>query len=216
MGIKEVYQRIREEVPSDVKIVLAAKGRSVEEIKEAISAGCSDIGQNYVQEAMMMKTLINDPNVRWHMIGHVQSNKVGKIVPFVDVVQTIDSIEKASMFNKKSNGKNIGVLIEVNIAEEENKAGVKPDFEVLKEICSAIGDMENLKLDGLMTMGPFLNNPEELRPYFKRIKGLFDLLKKEGFEMNTLSMGMSDSFRIAIEEGSNMIRLGTIIFGERL
>jgi pyridoxal phosphate enzyme (YggS family) len=217
MGIKEVYQRIRSEVPSNVTIVLAGKGRSVDEIKEAISAGCTDIGENYVQEALLMHTLLGSSDVKWHVIGHVQSNKIGKILSISDCVQTIDSESTASMFDKRAGllGKKIPVLIEINIGEEENKSGIMPELSLLKELCIAISKMENLKLDGLMTMGPLVKNPEELRPYFKKIKGLFDELNNSGFELKTLSMGMSDSYKIAIEEGSNMIRLGTIVFGER-
>jgi len=155
--------------------------------------------------------------IKWHVIGHVQSNKINKILPMTDCVQTIDSVSTADLFNKKAGliGKNISVLIEVNVGEEENKSGVMPDFSILKELCVAVSKKENLRLEGLMTMGPSVHNPEELRPYFKKVKELFDQIKSEGFNMDTLSMGMSNSYKIAIEEGSNMIRLGTIVFGQR-
>lgn len=219
MSIKKKYLNIRESIPHNVKIVLAVKTRSADEVKEAIDAGCTDIGHNYVQEAEDMKTGLGSysEKVTWHLIGHLQSNKVNKALPVFDIFQTVDSLKLAKAISSRSE-EEIPILIEINSGNEVLKAGVKPDFNILKKLAEDISRLKNVKIKGLMTMGPLSCDPEQSRSYFQTTKKLFDQLNDEGIagvEMEILSMGMSNSYKIAIEEGSNMIRIGTSVFGER-
>ena len=222
MSIAETYQKIRREIPDNVTIVLAVKTRTPEEIEEVIEAGATDIGENYVQEAEKIKESLGEKakRVRWHMIGYLQKNKINKALKIFDVIQTIDSLKMAQAINIRAEriGKIIPVYIEINIGSEITKAGVKPEYEVIENLAKEISKLENLSLEGLMTMGPRLGNPEDLRPYFKKTKDIFERIKALNLprvKMKTLSMGMSNSYRIAIEEGANMVRLGTIVFGKR-
>lgn len=222
MSIHENYKKIRQEIPEHVAIVLAAKERNKEEIEKAIDAGATDIGENYVQEAKEIHNSLGEKakKVRWHMIGHLQKNKINKALEVFDVTQTVDSVKKAREIDKRAaiKGKEISVFIEVNIGNEVSKTGIKPEYELVENLAREISLLKNLKLEGLMTMGPRFGNPEGNRPFFRNIKKIFDKLKSLDLpdtEMKYLSMGMSNSYKIAIEEGSNMIRPGTIIFGER-
>jgi pyridoxal phosphate enzyme (YggS family) len=222
MSIKENYQKIRKEIPDDVTIVLAGKTKTPGEIKEVIDAGATDIGENYVQEAeKIYKSLGNNvEKVRWHMIGHLQKNKINKALEIFDVIQTVDSIKKAEEINKRVEriGKRLSVYIEINIGSELTKAGIKPEYHLVESIAKRISTLHYINLEGLMTMGPRFGNPEDSRPYFRKTKQIFDNIKAlhlPNTNMTTLSMGMSNSYKVAIEEGSNMVRLGTIVFGER-
>jgi len=228
MSITENYVRLREEIPDYVTIVVSCKTRNVEEIEEAIDAGATDIGENYVQEAGQVYSALKKKaaKVKWHMIGHLQTNKINKALRIFDVIQTIDSSEKAAAIDKrveKAGRKILPVYIEINIGSEFSKAGIKPaehePFEQYME--NLVGDMsqlEHLRVEGLMTMGPRFGNPEDVRPYFRRTRKIFERIKGldlPNVNMKYLSMGMTNSYRIAIEEGSNMVRIGTAIFGER-
>ena len=220
--IRENYLRLRSEIPDYVKIVLAAKMRTKEEIEEVISAGGEIIGENYVQEAEKMYQELGGKarQLEWYLIGALQKNKINKALRIFDCIQTVDSVELAEAINKRAEklDKKISVFIEINIGSEMTKAGVKPEYEVVETLAKNISQMNYLKLEGLMTMGPRVGNPEGLRPYFRKTKEIFERLKSENVsnvELRYLSMGMSNSYRVAIEEGANMVRLGTIIFGER-
>ncbi len=222
MSITENYQNIRADIPDDVTIVLAAKTRSPEEVLEAIEAGATDIGENYVQEAEAAYEELGDAvkRVRWHLIGNLQKNKINKALQVFDVFQTIDSLKKARDVNTRAAriAKVLPVYIEVNVGEESSKAGMPPEYDEIEQLVRNMAQLESLKIEGVMTMGPFWGDPEELRPYFRQTKRIFDKLAGLGIpnvEMKTLSMGMSDSYNVAIEEGANMVRLGTIIFGPR-
>jgi PLP dependent protein len=223
MRISENYQRMREEIADYVTIVLASKTRTSEEIIEVIDAGATDIGQNYVQEAEQMYRLLGKKAraVRWHMIGHLQKNKINKALSVFDVIQTIDSLEKAVAVDRrvqKSGEEAIPVYIEINIGSEMTKEGIKPEYKVVENLAQEISKLEHLRLEGLMTMGPRFGNPENSRPYFRKSKEIFQKIKYldlPNVDMKTLSMGMSNSYKVAVEEGSNMVRLGTTIFGER-
>ncbi len=212
-GVKDNVLKILSWLPGYVELVAAAKSRSVEEILEAIDSGVRIIGENYVQEAEEKFSVIG-PKVRWHFIGHLQKNKVKKAVKIFDMIETVDSIEIANEINKAcaSINKTMPVLIEINSAKEKNKSGVLPlDAETI--IKNILG-LPNIKLAGLMTMGPLLENPEDYRAYFKETKTLFDKIRIS-HDIKYLSMGMSDSYHIAIQEGANLIRIGTAIFGLR-
>ncbi len=215
--IKDNIKKILDELPEGVKLVGAAKTRSPEEVMEAIDAGLEIIGENYVQEAEQAFEAIGNKAV-WHLIGHLQKNKVKKAVKIFDMVETVDSIKLCRLIDKACAdiGKTMPVLIEVNSGEEDQKAGVMPEDAVslIKEITA----FPNIRVMGLMTMGPFSSNPEDSRPYFKKTKEVFELVKQagiEGAQMKYLSMGMSDSYRVGIEEGANLVRIGTKLFGER-
>ena len=217
MGIKEKVEWILKELPDGVILIAATKGRSIEEINEAIEAGIKIIGENYVQEAEKKFEAIGK-KVKWHMIGHLQTNKVKKAIEIFDMIETVDSEKIAREIDKEAKKRNIifPILIEINSSREKQKSGVLP--EDAEKLIYEISKYENIKIEGLMTMGPFVENPEDIRPYFRITKELFEKFKNlnlPNFEMKYLSMGMSDTWRIAIEEGANIIRIGAAIFGPR-
>jgi pyridoxal phosphate enzyme (YggS family) len=215
--IKETVTEIRNSLSPGVLLVAAAKTRLPEEVQAAIHACIKIVGYNYVQEAERMYQIIGN-TVQWHMIGHLQQNKVKKAVKLFDMIETIDSVQLAEAVDNRcaSEGKIMPVLIEINSGKESNKTGVLP--ENVDKLIMKINDLPNLRIQGLMTMGPRFGNPEDARPYFKATKSAFDRLSKAripNVEMRYLSMGMSNSYKIAIEEGANIIRVGTKLFGER-
>jgi len=222
MSIRENYLQVRKEIPDYVKIVLAAKTRTKEAIEEAISAGAEIIGENYVQEAEKMYQELGDKakELEWYLIGNLQRNKINKALRIFDCIQTIDSAEIAAALNERAQriGRIMPVFIEINIGSEITKAGVRPEYEIIEKLAVHISKLNNLRLEGLMTMGPRVGEPEAVWPYFKKTKEIFERLKTTQIpEVNLkyLSMGMSNFYRIAIEEGANMVRLGTAIFGKR-
>mgnify|MGYP006290993769 CR=1 FL=1 len=215
--IAENYRRLRQEIPDEVEIVAAAKTRSPAEIRQAMDAGVSAIGQNYVQEAEAAFDLLGEraTDVEWHLIGHLQRNKVNRSLPLFDTIQSLDSRRLARALDKRAEGP-VKVFAQVNIAGEESKYGIAP--EETRAFLEDVSGLENLCIQGLMTMEPYFEEPERARPYFQRMKRLFDSLCEEALpnvELDILSMGMSNSYRVAIEEGANMVRLGTAIFGPR-
>ena len=216
--IKENLKKILEELPEGVDLVGAAKTRTPEEVLEAIDAGLKIVGENYVQEAEKAFDAVG-AKVRWHMIGHLQSNKAKKAVKIFDMIETVDSMKLAKAIDKAclNIGKVMQVLIEVNSGEEPQKAGIMPDDGI--SLVRDMAGLKNIKIMGLMTMGPFAGDPEEARPYFQKTRRLFEeirALNVPGVEMKYLSMGMSNSYRVALEEGANMVRIGTKLFGERV
>ena len=215
--IADNYRRIRAEIPPHVELVVAAKGRSPEEVAEAIEAGATAIGENYVQEAQSAVAALGQlaGRAQWHMIGHLQRNKVNKALPVFDVIQSVDSAALGRCLNERTDGP-LRVYAEVNVGNESNKSGMPPGG--LRGQLEALSQLENLRVEGLMTMAPFFDDPEQARPYFRRMKELFYQLHEVGLpnvDLKVLSMGMTDSYRVAIEEGANMVRVGTAIFGPR-
>ncbi|MCX8081935.1 MAG: YggS family pyridoxal phosphate-dependent enzyme [bacterium] len=216
-SIKENVKRILAEIPEGVVLVAATKGRSIEEINEAIDSGIKVIGENYVQEAEEKFKEIGK-SVQWHFIGHLQRNKVKKALDIFDCIETLDNINLAKEIDKYAGKKGIifPVLIEVNSAREPQKSGILP--EEVERFISEISELKNIKVEGLMTMGPMVEKPEDIRPYFCLTKTIFYKLKEKKFpnvEMKYLSMGMSGTWKIAIKEGANIIRIGSAIFGQR-
>ncbi|MBN1626641.1 MAG: YggS family pyridoxal phosphate-dependent enzyme [Deltaproteobacteria bacterium] len=216
--IKENIKKILSELPEGVRLEAAAKTRTPDEIKEAIDAGLEIIGQNYVQEAERAWQAIG-PLVKWHMIGHLQGNKAKIAARIFDMIETVDSMKLASGLDRACAeiNKVMPVLIEINSGEEAQKAGVLPTDAA--PLIQAISKLRNIKVMGLMTMGLFSENPEDSRPYYIKTRRLFDELKAKDIpnvEMKYLSMGMSDSYMVAIEEGANLVRIGTKIFGTRI
>lgn len=215
--IKDNIKKILEELPDGVILVGAAKTRTPEEVLEAINAGLEIIGENYVQEAEKAFSIIGQ-KAKWHMIGHLQSNKANKAVKVFDMIETVDSVKLAKAIDRASGniGKVVDLLIEINSGEEPQKAGVMPDDA--NSLILEISKLHNVRIMGLMTMGPFTGDPEDARPYFKKTRVIFNKIKEmniESVEMRYLSMGMSNSYKVALEEGANMVRIGTNIFGER-
>jgi len=215
--IKQNVTRLLSELPEGVTLEAAAKTRTPEEIGQAIEAGVKIVGENYLQEAERAYEVIGN-RAEWHFIGHLQSNKVKKAVKLFDMIETVDSVAIAREIDKKCAqiGKVMPVLIEINSGREEQKSGVLP--EKAAQLIRDISDLANIKIMGLMTMGPFSGNPEDSRPYFVATRKIFEELKKQpvpNVEMKYLSMGMTNSYKVAIEEGANIVRIGSKIFGER-
>jgi hypothetical protein len=188
-------------------------------VREAIAAGALDFGENRVQEAETKIPEIGRRNARWHLIGHLQSNKARKAVKLFDVIHSLHSVELAQRLNRvceESDRQELPVLVQVDLAGEKTKTGV-PE-ENLNELIETIKTLARLRLIGLMTLPPFFEDSELVRPFFKRLRDLRDKLKEQGAFQNArgeLSMGMSHDFEIAIEEGATFVRIGTSIFGER-
>jgi len=215
--IEENVKKLLTELPSGVELEAAAKTRSVEEVLEAIDAGVNIIGENYIQEALTINETIKG-KARLHFIGHLQRNKVKKAVEIFDMIETVDSLRLAKEIDKRCAQieKIMHILIEINSGRESQKFGVFPeDAENLIQDCSSL---QHIKMMGLMTMGPFTGEPEEARPYFIETRKCFNEFKSHplpNIEMKYLSMGMTNSYKVAIEEGANIVRVGTKIFGER-
>ena len=228
MSVYKNYAEIRREIPDYVTIVVSCKTRTAEEIKEVIDTGATDIGENYVQEAGQMYSALKKDaaKARWHMIGGLQTNKINKALRIFDAIQTVESLPKAIAIDRRverARKQRVPVYIEINIGSEDSKAGIKPAEhepfdEYIENLVRDISRLEHIKLEGLMTMGPRFGNPGDVRPYFRRTKKIFEKIKNLGLpnvDMKYLSMGMTNSYRVAIEEGSNMVRIGTAIFGKR-
>ena len=214
MTIAENVSQILSKLPPHVALLAAAKSRQPREISQAIAAGIKIIGENYIQEAEKAREIIG-AGVEWHFIGHLQRNKVKKAIALFDMIETVDSVEIAREIDRRCGqiGKTMPVLIEVNSGREPQKAGVYPEKAVA--LVKGAAALPNIRVMGLMTMGPLLSDPEDLRPYFAETKRLFDSLEElnlPGVAMKYLSMGMTDSYKIAIEEGANLVRIGSRIF----
>lgn len=205
----------------EVTILAAAKARSVAEVVEAVEAGVTDIGENYVQELLAKKEYLDRAGhtaVSWHVIGHLQRNKVKYVVPFCHLIQSVDSLRLAQEISKRAAkaGRTQLVLIEVNVSGEGSKFGVAP--EQLAELTSQVVELDNVELQGLMTMPPYSDNPEDSRPHFQKLRALAEDLVGQGLPaeaMRHLSMGMSGDYQVAVEEGATIVRVGTALFGPR-
>jgi len=215
--IRDNVLRLLKELPQGVEVVAAAKTRTEQEVREALDAGIRIIGENYVRDTLPLFEKIGK-KAKWHLIGHLQKNKVKKATGIFDMIETVDSIALAEEINKRctESSRKMPVLIEVNSGREKQKSGVLP--EDAEFLIRKISLFSNVTVEGLMTMGPFVDEPEQSRRYFRETKQLSERIKKldiAGVSMKYLSMGMTDSYRIAIEEGANMVRIGTAIFGYR-
>jgi pyridoxal phosphate enzyme (YggS family) len=222
--ISDNYRKLRDSIKDDVTIVVATKARNVNEITEVIEAEAEHIGENYVYpEASEKYEELGDLaiKVKWHLIGHLQSNKINKAIPIFDLIQTVDSIEKAIEIDKRVENAGkifVPVLLEINSGKEKTKTGFMPVITAIKKSLTQMEDLKNIEIRGLMTMGPAEGNPADARKYFTLTRKIFEKLKDVNTinsKMEILSMGMSNSYKVAIEEGSNMVRIGSLIFGER-
>ena len=214
MDIKDKTKALIDSLPSHVTLVAVSKTKSVEEISQAYEAGQRVFGENKIQE-MASKWEELPKDIAWHMIGHVQSNKVKYMAHFIDLIHGVDSFKLLKEIQKQAikHDRTIRCLIQIRIAEEETKFGL-PEEE-LEALLKAAEDLPNVQIAGLMGMATFTDNQNQITFEFNKLKDLYDKVKSSSASMNTLSMGMSGDYSIAIECGSNMIRVGSKIFGER-
>jgi len=217
MNITENVKQLLSELGPEIQLVAAAKSRTPAEVYECIEAGVKIIGQNYLKDAQRAIPIIGN-KASWHFIGRLQRNKIPQTVALFDVIETLDNLEIATLIDKEclSAGKVMPVLIEVNSGEEIQKAGVMPDK--VADFVKQASTLKNIRISGLMTMGPLVTEPEKCRPYFKITRQVFEHVKAiglTGIQMLYLSMGMTDSYKVAIEEGANVVRIGSKIFGPR-
>ncbi|MBQ3906861.1 MAG: YggS family pyridoxal phosphate-dependent enzyme [Lachnospiraceae bacterium] len=225
--IKENYEKVKEKVikaceragrnPQDVTLIAVSKTKPLEDLREAYAAGARDFGENKVQELVdKMPEMPSD--IRWHMIGHLQRNKVKYIVGKVYLIHGVDSLRLAQEISKEAvkQGVTVNILMEVNIAEEESKFGITTDEA--PALAEEIAALPGISLKGLMTIAPYVTNPEENREVFAKLRQLaIDISAKniDNVTMNVLSMGMTGDYEVAVEEGATFVRVGTGIFGER-
>lgn len=224
-GIKDVYKRISlaamkaDRDPHEVTLIAVTKTVDIDAIGEAVDRGLRDFGESRVQEAqekVKSKELrMRSENIRWHLIGHLQKNKAKTAVELFDLIHSADSLALAETINRhaQSSGKIQRVLLQVKLSHEEAKYGIPKEY--IYDTIEEIEKMNNLRLEGLMTIPPFFEDPEMIRPYFRELRELRDRAEKKGFRLKELSMGMSNDFEVAIEEGATMVRVGTAIFGDR-
>lgn len=204
--------------PSRVHLVAVSKTISAERVRMAIEAGVKTVGENYVQEARDKFSALASAPVNWHFIGHLQRNKAKYVVRIFDLIHSVDSIRLADEVNKQAKNANKvqPILIQVNLAGEKTKSGIKP--QETETLVRHISTLPHLDLHGLMTMPPFFNAPQKVRPYFKQLRQLRDQIRGlsiENIHLNELSMGMTGDFEAAVAEGATLVRIGTAIFGTR-
>jgi len=217
LGVMERIERAARKVgrdPNEIKLVAVSKTVEAARIKEAIEAGASILGENYVQEAQKKIEEIGHP-VSWHFIGHLQSNKAKYAIRLFDMIHSLDSIPLAEELNRRAEQADriIKVMVEVNLSKEATKFGT--DEEAVLNLAKRIHHLNHLSLEGLMTMPPYFDSPEMSRPYYTALRELKERMVKEGVSVKELSMGMSNDFETAIEEGATYVRVGTAIFGAR-
>jgi PLP dependent protein len=224
-NVKNVFRKISSASirsgrnPFDVKLVAVTKTVGTDKIREAIDLGLRSFGENRVQEAeakiAALKTDVQNEIVEWHLVGHLQKNKVKTAVHLFDLIHSVDSPELAKLIDTEAGklGKVQRVLIQVKLSEEETKHGVAA--EKLPDLLRAVSGMDHLSLEGLMTLPPFFEDPEKARPFFRRLRELRDEAESEGLNLPELSMGMTNDFEAAILEGATIVRIGTALFGER-
>jgi hypothetical protein len=207
--------------PDEVSLMAVSKTHPEQRIREAYDAGIRLFGENRVQEfAGKAEKLLELKAAEWHMVGHLQTNKAAKAVELFAAVDSVDSLRLAQKLNSSAEalGKKLAVLIEINVGGEAAKSGLAPDSRELEEILQSAANLEHLEFRGLMTVPPFTEDPQQARPYFRRLRELRDRIAARqlaGIGTRVLSMGMSHDFEVAIEEGSTCVRVGTAIFGER-
>jgi pyridoxal phosphate enzyme (YggS family) len=216
MSIAENIKKIKNEIPSQVKLIVVTKTHPAEKVLEAYNAGHQIFGENRVQELTGKYELL-PKDIEWHLIGHLQTNKVKQIASFVSLIHSVDSLKLLKEINKCAEKENrtINCLLQIYIAKEETKFGLS--FEEAEELFNSgeFIQMKNIRITGLMGMATLTNDQIQIRNEFKSLKIFFEKLKTKGLTLTTLSMGMSSDYKIAIEEGSNLVRIGSLIFGER-
>ena len=204
--------------PKTIRLIAVCKTMNADRVREAIEAGIDTLGENYIQEAKEKIETLSQFPVSWHFIGHLQSNKAKYAVRLFDLIHTVDSLKLATEIDRQARkaDKIQSILIQVHQGEEATKSGVSA--ETLPDLVKAIGSLENISIRGLMSIPPFFDQPEQVRPYFAELRKLRDEIAAENIPnvfMDELSMGMTGDFETAIEEGATLVRIGTAIFGER-
>jgi PLP dependent protein len=206
-------------LPHEVTLIAISKTHPASLVRTAIELGATDIGENRVQEAEQKIKEVGRNAARWHLVGHLQANKARRAVQFFDVIHSLDSLELARRLDRlcgEQGRENLPLLIQVDLGHEETKAGI--DESELRDLVEGLKELERVQLIGLMTLPPFFDDPEQARPFFRRLRELRDELAAQGAfgdRKGELSMGMTHDFAVAIEEGATMVRVGTAIFGER-
>ena len=203
---------------SEVTLVVVTKTRGLDEVRVAVQAGATDLGENYVQELVAKARELGDDGVRWHAIGHLQTNKVRQVVPVVSLIHSLDSLRLAEEIERRAGaaGRTIPALVQVNVAGEDSKFGV--DEAGLMDLAPRVMELQSVRLAGLMTMPPFVEEGEDNRRYFARVRELRDDLVTRGIpadSLRELSMGMTSDYEVAVEESASLVRVGTAIFGPR-
>ena len=227
-NIKDRLERVRERIreaavscgrdPETVKLVAVSKTVPLDRVRAGIKAGVTILGENYVQEAGEKIGALEGEDVSWHLVGHLQSNKARHAVSLFDMIHSVDSLKLARELDRRAHAleKVQSILIQVNISGEETKSGIETEQTVA--LIRDIAPLKNVAVRGLMTMPPYFNAPEKVRPYFRALRALQKQIREEAIpnvDMSELSMGMSGDFETAIEEGATLVRIGTAIFGER-
>ncbi|MEL7647001.1 MAG: YggS family pyridoxal phosphate-dependent enzyme [Sedimentibacter sp.] len=228
MSIKENIDAVMEKVaaaakrsgrdPRDITVIGVSKTVDAQRAREAVLGGLDSLGENRVQELVSKYEQMQDLNVKWHMIGHLQKNKVKYIIDKVRLIHSVESPELAEEINKRASRQNLTahILIELNIGQEESKFGI--DEDTVYDFVGSLEQFDNIKVLGLMTVAPYSENAEDVRWVFRKMKEIYERISSmnlKNTEMKYLSMGMTNDFEIAIEEGSNMVRIGTAVFGAR-
>jgi len=225
INIKDVYKKIAHAAmrsgrsPQEVKLIAVSKGVCAETIKNAVENGIREFGENRIQEAQdkisFIKACLPESRVIWHLIGHLQKNKAKTAVKLFDMIHSVDSLELAILLNRYAGetGKKQRIMLQVKLSCEDSKYGLLKETNI--EVLNGIRHLCNLQVEGLMTIPPYFDDPERVRPFFRELRELKDKAVQAGFRLSELSMGMSNDFEVAIEEGATMVRVGTAIFGER-
>jgi PLP dependent protein len=223
-NVETVKNRIRElcircgRKPEDVLLLGVSKTFGVDRMREALAADLFDLGENYAQELLEKRTLLNDDRIRWHFIGHLQSNKVKYIAEYVHLIHSVDDEGLAEEIQKRAerHDRSIDILVEVHTTDEATKYGVRPELTL--ELVKRISRFDRVHVQGLMTMGPFSDDPDDSRPSFRQLKEIGAQIARERLNnvaMRHFSMGMSHDYEVAVEEGATIVRIGTEIFGNR-
>ncbi len=215
-SVEERCRQVLEQVPDEVSVLAAVKGRSADEVRACLEGGIQHLGGNYVQEVGTLRPVVPQSAV-WHMIGPLQKNKARKALQLFHWIQTVDSLVLGERLSRLAEPReSVNVLVQVNVGREPQKAGVLP--EDVPALVQSLAELPGLSVRGLMTLPPLPERPEDSRPYFRQMRLLLDDLRREdvsGVELEILSMGMSADWEVAVEEGATMIRLGTTLFGPR-
>ena len=224
-NIKDNYSRLKGSIkeicaecgrdPDQIKLVAVSKTFSRKDIADLYELVHRDFGENKVQELNEKEQALRDKDIYWHLIGHLQTNKVKYVIDYVSLIHSVDCIKLAEEIQKRAaqSSKLIDILVQVNTSGEESKYGINP--VEAKELCNSITAFENIRIKGLMTIGKFTDDEKEIRNNFKLLRSLYEELEPLHSDFEYLSMGMTSDYRIAIEEGSNLLRIGSAIFGER-
>ncbi len=201
--------------PEEITVIAVAKTFGADMVSEVLNAGVVDIGENYTQELHRKREKLTDERIRWHFIGHLQRNKVKELTSWIHLIHSIDSKRLAEEISHQAAriGRTVDILVEVNTSGEQTKFGLRP--EETPAFVRELKDLPNIHIAGLMTIGPFLPNPEDSRPAFRTLRQLRDRLQDNAIHIPHLSMGMSNDFEVAVEEGATLVRIGTAIFGKR-